>query len=176
MRIYFCLVETEAWFIDSFEEWRKAKNLSNFILLGHSFGGYVAAKYALKVIWSEFCYQHLNHCARAKTTEILMPFLLLQHPEHVQHLVLVGPAGFSDERDPKSEWLIRFRATWKGAIMKHLWESNFTPMKLVRLICFSLIVLFYYLIKVSLCICSGFLLHLIDNKLAYSSAFLVASL
>lgn len=42
-------VETEAWFIDSFEEWRKAKNLSNFILLGHSFGGYVAAKYALKV-------------------------------------------------------------------------------------------------------------------------------
>jgi abhydrolase domain-containing protein 5 len=44
--------ETEAWFIDSFEEWRKAKNLSNFILLGHSFGGYVAAKYALKVIIS----------------------------------------------------------------------------------------------------------------------------
>lgn len=42
--------ETEAWFIDSLEEWRKAKNLSNFILLGHSFGGYVAAKYALKVI------------------------------------------------------------------------------------------------------------------------------
>lgn len=42
--------ETEAWFIDSFEEWRKAKNLSNFILLGHSLGGYVAAKYALKVI------------------------------------------------------------------------------------------------------------------------------
>ena len=41
--------ETEAWFIDSFEEWRKSKNLSNFILLGHSFGGYVAAKYALKV-------------------------------------------------------------------------------------------------------------------------------
>ena len=45
-----CNTETEAWFIDSFEEWRKAKNLSNFILLGHSFGGYVAAKYALKVI------------------------------------------------------------------------------------------------------------------------------
>ena len=42
--------ETEAWFIDSLEEWRKSKNLSNFILLGHSFGGYVAAKYALKVI------------------------------------------------------------------------------------------------------------------------------
>ncbi|KAJ4702058.1 1-acylglycerol-3-phosphate O-acyltransferase [Melia azedarach] len=94
--------ETEAWFIDSFEEWRKAKNLSNFILLGHSFGGYVAAKYALK------------------------------HPEHIQHLVLVGPAGFSSESDAKSEWLTKFRATWKGAVLNHLWESNFTPQKLVR--------------------------------------------
>ncbi|PIN23908.1 putative hydrolase/acyltransferase (alpha/beta hydrolase superfamily) [Handroanthus impetiginosus] len=94
--------ETEAWFIDSFEEWRKAKNLSNFILLGHSFGGYVAAKYALK------------------------------HPEHVQHLILVGPAGFTSETEHKSEWLTQFRATWKGAIINHLWESNFTPQKLVR--------------------------------------------
>ncbi|KAF8022757.1 hypothetical protein BT93_F0309 [Corymbia citriodora subsp. variegata] len=94
--------ETEAWFIDSFEEWRKAKNISKFILLGHSFGGYVAAKYSLK------------------------------HPEHVQHLILVGPAGFSSETDPKAEWLLQFRKTWKGAIMSHLWESNFTPQKVVR--------------------------------------------
>ena len=50
MHVKFGNVETEAWFIDSFEEWRKAKNLGSFILLGHSFGGYVAAKYALKVI------------------------------------------------------------------------------------------------------------------------------
>ncbi|KAK8692007.1 hypothetical protein V6N13_075492 [Hibiscus sabdariffa] len=95
--------ETEAWFVDSFEEWRKAKNLSNLILLGHSFGGYVASKYALK------------------------------HPEHVQHLILVGPAGFTSlESDSKSELVTRFRATWKGAILNHLWESNFTPMKLIR--------------------------------------------
>ncbi|CAB4296213.1 unnamed protein product [Prunus armeniaca] len=94
--------ETEAWFIDSFEEWRKAKNLSNFILLGHSFGGYVASKYALK------------------------------HPEHIQHLILVGPAGFSSESDTKSQWVTQFKATWKGAIFNHLWESNFTPQKLVR--------------------------------------------
>jgi len=94
--------ETEAWFIDSFEEWRKAKNLSNFILLGHSFGGYVAAKYALK------------------------------HPEHVQHLILVGPAGFSSETEHSSEWLTKFRATWKGMLINHLWESNFTPQRIVR--------------------------------------------
>ncbi|KAK9066638.1 hypothetical protein SSX86_013961 [Deinandra increscens subsp. villosa] len=94
--------ETEAWFIDSLEEWRKAKKLEKFVLLGHSFGGYVAAKYALK------------------------------HPERVQHLILVGPAGFTSETDHKSEWLTKFRATWKGAVMNHLWESNFTPMKVLR--------------------------------------------
>nr|GMC56043.1 probable 1-acylglycerol-3-phosphate O-acyltransferase [Ipomoea batatas] len=105
--------ETEAWFIDSFEEWRKAKNLTNFILLGHSFGGYVASKYALK------------------------------HPEHVQHLILVGSAGFTSETEHKSEWLTQFRATWKGAIMNHLWESNFTPQKLIRYLLLML-PLFYY--------------------------------
>ncbi|CAA3033755.1 probable 1-acylglycerol-3-phosphate O-acyltransferase [Olea europaea subsp. europaea] len=94
--------ETEAWFIDSFEEWRKAKNLSNFILLGHSFGGYVAAKYALK------------------------------YPEHIQQLILVGSAGLSSETEDMSERLTRFRATWKGAIANHLWESNFTPQKIIR--------------------------------------------
>ncbi|KAK6115770.1 hypothetical protein DH2020_008039 [Rehmannia glutinosa] len=94
--------ETENWFIDSFEEWRKAKNLSNFILLGHSFGGYVAAKYALK------------------------------HPEHIQQLILVRPAGFSSETEHMSERLTQFRATWKGVILNHLWESNFTPQKIIR--------------------------------------------
>ncbi|XP_061349959.1 probable 1-acylglycerol-3-phosphate O-acyltransferase [Gastrolobium bilobum] len=90
--------ETEAWFIDSLEEWRKAKNLSNFILLGHSFGGYVASKYALK------------------------------HPEHVQHLILVGSAGFS----PESERITKFLSTWKGSILNRIWESNFTPQKVIR--------------------------------------------
>ncbi|KAG5543099.1 hypothetical protein RHGRI_015994 [Rhododendron griersonianum] len=94
--------ETEAWFIDSFEAWRRSKNLSNFVLLGHSFGGYVAAKYALK------------------------------HPEHIKHLILVGSAGFTSEEDSKSERIVRFAATWKGAVIKHLWESNFTPQKLIR--------------------------------------------
>nr|XP_011459529.1 PREDICTED: 1-acylglycerol-3-phosphate O-acyltransferase-like [Fragaria vesca subsp. vesca] len=94
--------ETEAWFIDSLEEWRKAKNLSNFILLGHSFGGYVASKYALK------------------------------HPEHIKHLVLVGPVGFSSAEDARNERIMQFKTTWKGAIINHLWESNFTPQKLIR--------------------------------------------
>ncbi|EPS65805.1 hypothetical protein M569_08972 [Genlisea aurea] len=94
--------EAEAWFVDSLEEWRKAKNLTNFILLGHSLGGYIASKYALK------------------------------HPEHVQHLILVGPAGFTSETEHRSEWLTQLRATWRGAVFNQLWESNFTPQKVIR--------------------------------------------
>ncbi|MBA0775677.1 hypothetical protein Gotri_010793, partial [Gossypium trilobum] len=97
-------VKTEAWFVDSFEERRRVKNLSNLIILGHSFGGYIASKYALK------------------------------HPEHVQHLILVGPAAFSSEPDSSIEWLTRLRETWKGAILNRLWESNFTPQKIVRFV------------------------------------------
>lgn len=55
----------------------------------------------------------------------------MQHPEHIQHLILVGPAGFSSE-DQTSEWLTKFRATWKGMIVNHLWESGFTPQKIIR--------------------------------------------
>ena len=56
----------------------------------------------------------------------------LQHPEHVQRLVLVGPGGFSIESDEKSEQLLRFKSTWMGAIISHLWESNITPQKVIR--------------------------------------------
>lgn len=49
---YVASTETTLWFVDSLEEWRKAKKLDQFVLLGHSLGGYVAARYALKVWWS----------------------------------------------------------------------------------------------------------------------------
>lgn len=42
------VIQVEDWFIDAIEEWRKARKIENFILMGHSFGGYLSACYALK--------------------------------------------------------------------------------------------------------------------------------
>lgn len=42
-------VETvENWFIDSLEEWRIKRKINNFVLIGHSFGGYLSSCYAMK--------------------------------------------------------------------------------------------------------------------------------
>lgn len=40
--------EAEAWFIDALEEWRRARKIERFTLMGHSLGGYLAVSYALK--------------------------------------------------------------------------------------------------------------------------------
>lgn len=42
------IAEAEGWFVDALEEWRKARQIEKFTLLGHSLGGYLAVSYALK--------------------------------------------------------------------------------------------------------------------------------
>ena len=42
------IAEAESWFVDALEEWRKARQIEKFTLLGHSLGGYLAVSYALK--------------------------------------------------------------------------------------------------------------------------------
>lgn len=42
------ITEAEDWFIDALEEWRQIRGIERFTLLGHSFGGYLAMRYALK--------------------------------------------------------------------------------------------------------------------------------
>lgn len=40
--------QAEAFFVDSLEAWRERVGLERMVLLGHSFGGYMVAAYALK--------------------------------------------------------------------------------------------------------------------------------
>jgi cardiolipin-specific phospholipase len=59
--------EAESWFVDALEEWRKARNLEKFTLLGHSMGGYLAVSYALK------------------------------YPGHLNKLILASPVGVPED-------------------------------------------------------------------------------
>eukprot|EP00058_Branchiostoma_floridae_P018700 XP_002604189.1 hypothetical protein BRAFLDRAFT_278176 [Branchiostoma floridae] len=61
------VVEEE--FVDSIEEWRKGVGLEKFILMGTSFGGFLAASYAIK------------------------------HPGRVKHLILADPWGFPEKTE-----------------------------------------------------------------------------
>jgi pimeloyl-ACP methyl ester carboxylesterase len=56
--------EVEALMVEAIEQWRLALGLEKIILLGHSFGGYQVACYAL------------------------------QHPRVIKHLILADPWGF----------------------------------------------------------------------------------
>ena len=91
--------DTETYFCDSLEAWRKAEGLERFVLLGHSIGGYLAAVYAMRF------------------------------PHRVAHLILASPVGLprqpenSMKRWEKQPW--RVRTLIKTA--RWLWAHDVTP-------------------------------------------------
>ena len=66
-------VEAEDMFVESIEEWRDKMGIDKFILLGHSFGGYLAAAYSIK------------------------------HANRVKHLILADPWGIPEKPPPGEE-------------------------------------------------------------------------
>ena len=88
--------ETEDWFVESLEEWRKAMGIDKMILAAHSLGGYAIAVYAMR------------------------------YPQHIEHLVLISPVGVpcrpadADEALKNYSWKVR--TMFKT--FRHLWNSG----------------------------------------------------
>ncbi|GLE02774.1 hypothetical protein PINS_up011629 [Pythium insidiosum] len=85
--------EMDDFFVESLEDWRRAMQLDRFVLCGHSMGGMYTSYYADL------------------------------YPHHVEHLILVSPAGVnaSGLRNDELPWLLRTASKY-----------YITPMSLVR--------------------------------------------
>lgn len=85
----------DAVFVGAIEEWRKELKLDTFYLAGHSMGAMFASSYAVR------------------------------YPAHVEHLILISPAGVGQPPPPKPLSLgIR--------IFRYLWNLKLTPMSVAR--------------------------------------------
>ncbi|XP_078688082.1 (Lyso)-N-acylphosphatidylethanolamine lipase-like [Branchiostoma floridae x Branchiostoma belcheri] len=84
----------EEEFVNSIEEWREGVGLEKFILLGHSFGGFLAASYSIK------------------------------HPDRVKHLILADPWGFPERTEEAAEEQRAQIPVWMRAIGSILLRFN----------------------------------------------------
>jgi len=88
------------FFVDSLEKWRQAEKLDKFHIVGHSMGGYLATKYALK------------------------------YPQHVQTLSLVSPAGVTKRDIAEIEKFtteLSWRKNGMSKFFYNLWQKKLTP-------------------------------------------------
>ncbi|CAN6630023.1 cardiolipin-specific deacylase 1, mitochondrial [Trichomonascus vanleenenianus] len=101
------VLETEDFFIDALEHWRKARNIDKFTLVAHSMGAYLSASYAKK------------------------------YPGRLEKLMLVSPAGVPRNAYslPSEDPEIAAKEYPKHNIpgwFHYLWECNVSPFSLVR--------------------------------------------
>lgn len=98
--------ETEIFFVNPLEICRQYLRLDKMILVGHSFGGYIAG-----------CYYE-------------------RYPERVSKLVMLSPAGVSKASDDHDyETWLKSQSWFKRNILKatrYLWNKDLTPGSLIR--------------------------------------------
>lgn len=113
--------ESIDYFVEYFEKWRKSfsrlakKKLTKFILVGHSFGGYICGNYTLN------------------------------YPEHVQKLILISPIGLRIQEEGEKaieRTMAKMKEAqntygkqppaWAKAMLKYAWKKKITPFQVAR--------------------------------------------
>ena len=91
------------YYIDTLEQWRKSQNLSNFTLVGHSFGGFISCLYAM------------------------------QYPQYVNQLFLVSPCGITHRSEEEIQNFERdyipnakFRSKILYYVIKYAWLNHYS--------------------------------------------------
>lgn len=99
----FAVKQAIDFFIESMENWRQQQDhLENFVLVGHSMGGYLAALHALK------------------------------YPQQVSKLILASPVGIPIKaNDPETQSIAVTGHTVPGWLV-NLWNNHYTPQGVVR--------------------------------------------
>jgi pimeloyl-ACP methyl ester carboxylesterase len=88
--------------ISPIQEFRQEKQINNFVLAGHSLGGYLSARYAMK-------YPH----------------------QGMKALILISPAGLADH-PPLEHQIPTSELSTPIRLLDVMWSSNFTPQQIVR--------------------------------------------
>jgi pimeloyl-ACP methyl ester carboxylesterase len=119
--------EAEEFFVSSLDAWRREQGLDRIVLCGHSLGGYLSgkpprlhlgARPRRSTAWSWLA-QHAavrESAPHARLHPLACPAACyaMRHPQHVQHLILMCPAGVgrkpADWQPPSSlrdPWTLR---------------------------------------------------------------------
>jgi len=100
----------ETFFVERLEAWRRSLGIERMVLVGHSFGGYFCACYAM------------------------------QYPQHVEKLLLASPVGLGEKEfdSPFLNPIARAMLPWHQRVLINLvqyaWEASLTPQSIVRLL------------------------------------------
>lgn len=110
------IAEAEDWFVDALEEWRIARKIERFTLLGHSLGAYMSVAYALKYPG------RLNKLILASPVGIPEdPYAVASEPPDSGD----APPGSAQKPQAPQRPYPRWFA--------YLWDANVSPFSLVRL-------------------------------------------
>lgn len=130
--------KVEDWFIDPLETWRKKRGIQKFVLMGHSFGGYLSCAYALK-----YNKTITNPMTGFKSN--LIDKLVLISPVGVERnkysflnkeanpRISVEQEVLADQEDiVEGKPLEEPPKTRTRKLFDYMWERNFSPFSIIR--------------------------------------------
>jgi pimeloyl-ACP methyl ester carboxylesterase len=100
--------------VSSLDAWRREQGLDRITLMGHSLGGYISGEPR----WLGLAAAPAPH-ARLPPLACPAAWYAMRHPQHVQHLILMCPAGVgrkpADWQPPsllRDPWTLRGQLFW----------------------------------------------------------------